>query len=51
VPTEPALAVIYLLDPRTHLSPSVIRAWSGGVRFTVARPLPPDRLAPPTTQR
>jgi hypothetical protein len=47
VPTEPALAVIYLLDPRTHLSPSVIRSWSGGVRFTVARQLPPEASGSP----
>jgi hypothetical protein len=49
IPTEPALAVIYLLDRRTGLSPAVIRSWSGGVRFTGARPLPPEVLNQPAT--
>jgi hypothetical protein len=46
IPTEPAIAVIYLLDPRTGLTPSVIRSWSRGVRFTVARPLPSGGQSP-----
>jgi hypothetical protein len=46
VPSEPALAVIYLLDTRARLSPTVIRAWSGGVRATHARPLPAEAGGP-----